>query len=43
MTTGHIPGSLNLPFELLIDPDTHLMHSKEELLECKPGEPARYE
>ena len=35
MTRGHIPGSKNLPYELLVDPDTALMHSKEELLECK--------
>lgn len=35
MTKGHIPGSLNLPYELLVDPHTGLMHTKDELLECE--------
>ncbi len=28
---GHIPGSLNLPFTDLIDPETHTMRAREEI------------
>eukprot|EP00914_Ancora_sagittata_P000203 GHVO01000650.1.p1 GENE.GHVO01000650.1~~GHVO01000650.1.p1 ORF type:complete len:103 (+),score=11.87 GHVO01000650.1:79-387(+) len=37
MIRGHIPGSKNLPYELIIDPDTGLMHTKEELEELFEG------
>lgn len=31
---GHIPGSVNLPFTDLIDPETQTMHSPEEIKAC---------
>lgn len=33
MIRGHIPGAKNLPYELIICPDTGLMHTPEELKE----------